>query len=110
MLGSEPTARFSVPTAGGPDSPGSGAGGGGTLAEIYAFGLADNPSADNVFHMPEGDWSFPGLFQTVSQGYGIGYIDDTATAGTNNPWNYVRLFGHAGGLFNTSRAYNAYSI
>ena len=44
-------------------SPGGAGGGGGsgkTLASIYAFGLTDNPTADNMFGMPSGPLRFPG--------------------------------------------------
>jgi hypothetical protein len=109
----------------GPSPGGAGGGGGkgvtsfngltgavtGTLASIYAFGLADDPATDNLFHMPEGDWSFFGVFQTTGLPlYGIGYISNVRIAGNNNPWNYVRAFGDASGVFSPGRTYNGYSI
>lgn len=81
----------------------------GTLANIYAFGVGDSPTLDNFFPMPEGDWLFPGVFQTTAfAAYGIGYIENSRVGGNANPWSYVRQFGSS--TQSVARAFNAYSI
>lgn len=106
----------------GPSPTGGGAGGSGvtsfngqtgavtgTLASIYAFGLSDNPPADNVFHMPDGDWYFPGNSQsTGGSGYEVGFIETQHIAGNSDPFNYVRFQGDSTESLN--REFNAYSI
>lgn len=61
LLGSEDAGLGSIHTAAGDDSPASGGGGAKTLAALYAYGLGDDPAADNVFVEPAGNmrWALP---------------------------------------------------
>ena len=45
-----------------------------TLASIYAFGLGDNPAADNIFATPDGVLSFAGRGD-IADGWTVGFFE-----------------------------------
>ena len=49
--------------------------GSGTLASIYAFGLGDDPTTDNLFGMPSGNLRFPGALSSLD-GAAVEYFQD----------------------------------
>jgi hypothetical protein len=46
-----------------------------TLAAIYAFGLGDDPAADNIFTMPDGIRSFAGNGGSVTDSWNDGFFE-----------------------------------
>ena len=93
-----------------PGGAGSGGGGGGkTLAAIYAFGLSDDPTVDNIFGMPSGNLRFPGTSPFTANTYDVGFFGglalDAYSAGS--AYNYVRKAANLG-LGTTGVTFNDY--
>lgn len=46
-----------------------------TLASIYAYGLSDDPAADNIMAMPDGEYSFAGTGGSQSNSWNRGFFE-----------------------------------
>ena len=83
----------------------------GTLASIYAFGLSDDPTTDNLFGMPSGNLRFPGTYPFDGHSYDVGFFGgltlDTYSSGS--AYNYVRKAADLG-LGTTGVTFNDYCL
>ncbi len=100
-------------------SPGGGGGGGagvtswngltgavkGTLAEIYAFGLTDGPTTDNLFAMPAGHrrWSDTDATGIANSMISDGFFESATTPGDSRVPTFInrRYYNHASGVGST---------
>lgn len=80
-----------------------------TLASIYAFGLSDNPTLDNLFGMPSGNLRFPGTVPLDVNSYDVGFFGGLAIDSTsaNATYSYVRKYANFG-LGTTGRTFSDY--
>lgn len=90
-----------------PFGPWPGSSGGGTLAKIYAFGLADNPPVDNVFDTTGYQQTFP-LSDANANDYVMGTFEKVLNGQSNTFVNYWRRKGDH--TINTEKVFNILSI